>query len=211
MGMLASDEFSTLGFDLKVEKHFAPVPAKSLLQGTEVHCFLRLKDDLLLAISGRRSDRIVWLRELKRRAGDYRLIVDEFSHTPVSMLDTILSKRSRWEVSGRLDVGIKVKHTAQGIPLDSSSAHSMHVHKSWTYGRFHHFREVSSSRGFFRRAMRQFYMQLYTHFPHHVGFEALHRFLMQTTRISIKAEVESWLVLLFHPSFEAGRVAEIKK
>ena len=120
MGMLSSDELSTLDFYVKCEKDFA---CDSGVQKTHgVLGYYRFKDDILVVFdfSGEyeraRELMMSFLRGMKSRSKVYNLKVDEISSSGVAMLDVNIQVR-RHNSCNMFDFSIFRKVTAQGVPL----------------------------------------------------------------------------------------------
>jgi hypothetical protein len=88
-----------------------------------------------------------------------------------------------------------------------ASAHPAGVHKSWPYGRIHHYHAVCSSRGAFRSAAVHFMYRYLKYLGRHDVLAAMYSYYIELLRngavgtyCEAKRGVEhSWLGLPFHP------------
>ena len=100
-----------------------------------IKAYFRFKDDLFFIIGGDREIRRQFYDELKTRSGFFKLKWEAIHRTGVDFLDLHIFKGPRWHSTGVLDYYVKVKTSALGIMLSSSSAHHPSVHMTWPRAR----------------------------------------------------------------------------
>ena len=116
MGLIASDELSSLDFYAAAEEAFILKAETRAKYG--IVLYVRYKDDILVGLD-KPDLQADFLAEFSSYAGEYKLKLDEASFSSVVMLDVVLTKRQ----SG-IGVTMHLKPTVQGVPLCSTSMHS---------------------------------------------------------------------------------------
>ena len=119
------------------------------------------------------------------------------------MLDLSLSKGRRFARCRKLDIGIHLKNTNQGVPLDDRSCHPPSIHSVWPLARFSACNSRCTSNELAKVAKMHFFDKLCMHHPKHIAAPNLVQHLDSRRRIfESRASVtkkSSWLVLPFHP------------
>eukprot|EP00971_Amphidinium_carterae_P003234 63769-Amphidinium_carterae.1 len=72
-----------------------------------------------------------FIQEMKTLSSCFVLEDDPPEFDAITMLDITFYKGARFEIDGVLDHRIHTKPTSQWMPLETSSAHSSHVHTTW--------------------------------------------------------------------------------
>jgi hypothetical protein len=204
MGLIGSDELSTIDFHARAEQLFMLCAATWRKYG--IICFFRYKDDILIGMDGGSALQAELLAEFRSRSAPYVLKLDEGSYTHVRMLDVCIVK------SGR---GFKfemfAKPTLQGIPLCSTSMHATNIHYAWPDERLKHFRKICSDTRSSDIAKCRMIARLIKYIPEHVWLHGS----TSSQRVARPSRVGgSWIVLPFHRCFESpvvrACVAEIE-
>ena len=122
MGLQHSGDLCDLTFYMKAEKWFME---DNVLEDFGVLLYQRYRDDIIIVYTDR-SGIYDFVRELKRRAGYFRLKVEAVSKQMVPFLESDV-----WIRDGKLVLTPRFKPTALLRPLSHESVHPRHVHLSW--------------------------------------------------------------------------------
>ena len=202
MGMICSDEISSINFYCLAERPFLLVP--SIREQFGIVEYFRYKDDLLIFTSGDSDLQAHLLESLGEAAQHFKLKRDKACKYSVDMLDCTLSKGGsltggQWASTGLLDISIFVKNTSQMVPLCSSSMHHPSLHMAWPSARLKHFYALCSGRKPYRYACNRFVDTMRYMLP-------LHPWLLfhgqRRTRPG-RSLGGSWLVIPYHVSMLA--------
>ena len=135
MGLICSGDISDLCFYDMCEKDFALT--ESVQSQYDISMYCRYKDDGFIGIGGTRQSRLQFLSELRRRSRFFKIVVDSIHFNEAKMLDLVVFKGSRWQITGLLDFCSYTKPSSQGMPLATNSGHPNHVHRNWPLAQLH--------------------------------------------------------------------------
>ncbi len=172
------------------------------LQRFGIKSYSRFKDDIFVIASGFESFRD-FLTELRKRAGPFRLTVEEYSYDWACMLDLRIFKGNRWRRSGLLDFDPLFKPTSLAVPLAVDSGHPPHVHFSWPFAELNRLARHSSDRNLFLEAKATFLTRFKSHYAPQsllTALSAYDPFSCRPTQLSKRAGTSDvlWLVIPYH-------------
>ena len=196
MGLKCSGELSDYAFYILCEVSFLLCP--EIRRRFNIRTYFRFKDDMFFIIGGDRDTRKVFYEELKTRAGFFKLKWETIHRTSVDFLDLNIFKGPRWHSTGVLDYFVKVKTSALGIMLSSSSAHHPSVHMTWPKARVSSIRSRCSSKHLANISVNHFTTRLGNHDPLHICLNNIDDRTPAAVRRS-SCMRSSWLFFPYHP------------
>ena len=208
MGKRHSSTVSNANFLVLAEK-----PVLHRVREFSILFYFRYEDDVLIVADG--SDRIGprrFLGEMRRRAPDYRIKVDDVKSISIHYLEVRLSKT----LSGRVEVRPQAK-AVQGVPLSERSCHAPPVHR-WPATMMTRTVALSSTAAIAREAQDKLLSRFAVAGASDARLELMRAATtrapsriprpLTTPRWPQQPLAPTWLVASFHPALYAARLSK---
>ena len=199
MGLLHSGDLADLAYYNRAERDWASCPA--IMETYGIVKIWRFRDDILVLASERLKTH-TYGRGMINKAGYFITKCEKVSHEKIEYLDCEV-----WIENGTIQSRPFIKPTNLGVPLQDTSCHPAHIHKSWPVSMVRRLGDLSTSHSYAEKAKDILIERFVKHLASPNLIDRLRATSTRQTRPSSRAQHHSgnrmWVTFPFHPVWSA--------
>ena len=202
MGLPHSGEVADSAFAALAEDPWATNPATQASHN--IDGYWSFKDDILLLGSHKqRAKEFFW--RLREMASFFKVKCETWNANEIQFLEVLVVKNAR---KGCFETKPRYRDSNISKPLDISSAHPQHVHRSWPMALTHRARSLTNTPEGMKEAMKAMERRFIDNFA---DPQYLHQCRSVRPCVSEKPGRTSWITFGFHPALQSSIKRGVQK